>query len=84
MNMDILDSVSELQNTIKATKGTLELFMNAFTNAQQAECVLAVDTRFETYQYTAHVIGDLVNKAIEQAAELEALTDAAWKEQKQA
>ena len=81
MNMDILDSISELQNTQKAVKALLELFMEAFTNSVQPQCLLAVETRFDTYSYTAHEIADLMNRAVEHAAELERLADAAWKEQ---
>lgn len=84
MNMDILDCVSELQITQKTIKGIMELFMEAFTNSTQKQCLLAVETRFDTYSHTAHEIADLLGKAIEQTAELERLTDAAWKEQQQA
>ena len=82
--MNILDSISELQITQKSITAILSLFMEAFTNQTKKDCVLAVETRYETYAYTAHEIADLVNRAIEQTAELERLTDAAWKEQQQA
>lgn len=82
MNMDILDAISELQITQKTIKALMELFMETFTNPVQKTCLLAVETRYETYTHTAHEIGDLIGRAVEQAAELERLADAAWKEQK--
>lgn len=83
MNMEILDSISELQITQNTVKAILSLFMEAFTNPVKEQCLLAVETRYETYTHTAHEIGDLMARAVEQAAELERLADAAWKEQQQ-
>ena len=78
MNLEILDSISELQLTQKDMKAAFELFSNAFTAAPLKETMLAVESRFETYQHTAHIIGDLLDKAVKQAAELEAMAQAEW------
>lgn len=82
MNLEILDSISELQLTQKDMKAAFELFSNAFTAAPLKETMLAVESRFETYQHTAHIIGDLLNKAVTQAAELDALAQTEWEAQK--
>ena len=81
MTMDILDSISELEITLKKEKAILEAFMNEFVIKQQKEAALAIETRFEAFQYTAHVISDLQCAAGEQLATLDALAQAAWKEQ---
>lgn len=85
MNMDILDSISELQITLDKAIAIHDGFMAQFT--QQADkklALLTIDTHYTNYQYTAHVICDLLGKAKEQMAALEGLADAAWKEQQQA
>ena len=77
--MDILDAISELQITLKKEAAILESFMNAFTNKLKPEAMLAVDTSFEQYQYTAHVIADLMHQAKEQAEALDNLAGEEWK-----
>ena len=82
MNMDILDNISELQITLKKQTAILDGFMAQFTTqADKKLALLTIDTHFQDFQYTAHVLCDLLGQATEQAAELEKLADAAWKEQ---
>ena len=82
MTMDILDAVSELEITLKKEAAILESFMNEYVIKPQADVALAIDTRFEQFQYTAHVVADLMSTAKEQAAELDRIAGAEWEEQK--
>ena len=77
--MDILDAVSELEITLKKEAAILESFMNEYVIKPQADVALAIDTRFEQYQYTAHVVADLMSTAKEQIATLDALAGEEWK-----
>ena len=77
--MDILDAVSELEITLKKEAAILESFMNEYVIKPQADVALAIDTRFEQFQYTAHVVADLMSKAKEQIATLDALAGEEWK-----
>jgi hypothetical protein len=79
MNMDILDSISELEISQKKAKAVLDGFMQQFTTAEKKTAMLSIDSHFEQFQYMAHVICDLMHKAIEQTAELERLADAQMK-----
>ena len=78
MTMDILDNISELNISLKKEAAILNSFMNEFTNKPQKEALLAVESDFETFQYTAHVIADLLHEAQENARKLEALADEEW------
>lgn len=78
MTMDMLDYISELQISLKKEAAILESFMNEFTNKPEKEALLAVQTRFEGFQYTAHVIADLLHEAQENAGKLEAAADKEW------
>jgi len=77
--MDILDAVSELEITLKKEAAILESFMNEYVIKPQADVALAIDTRFEQFQYTAHVVADLMSTAKEQIATLDKLTGEEWK-----
>ena len=79
MTMDILDAISELQITLRKEAAILESFMNTYTVKPNADALLAVDTSFEQYQYTAHVIADLMHQAKEQAETLDNLAGEEWK-----
>ena len=80
--MDILDSISELSITLDKITAIHDGFMQQFTmQADKKLALLAIETHFKNYQYTAHVICDLLGKATEQLADLERQADAAWKEQ---
>lgn len=77
--MDILDAVSELEITLKKEAAILESFMNEYVIKPQADVALAIDTRFEQFQYTAHVVADLMSTAKEQIATLDKLAGEEWK-----
>ena len=77
--MDILDNISELEITLKKEAAILESFMNEYVIKTKPEVSLAIDTRFEQYQYTAHVVADLMSTAKEQIATLDALAGEEWK-----
>ena len=80
MNMDIMDSITELQTTQKEAKAIMEGFMQQFTTyADKKLTLLTIDSHFEQFQLTAQVICELLGKATEQAATLEALADAEQK-----
>lgn len=80
MNMDIMDSITELQTTQKEAKAILEGFMQQFTtSADKKLTLLTIDSHFEQFQLTAQVICELLDKADKQAADLEALADAEQK-----
>lgn len=77
MTMEIIDSISELQITQKEAKAILDGFMAQYTNNEMRTNKLAIEANPERYQYTAHVICDLLYRAIQQTAELEKMADAA-------
>ena len=79
MNMDILDSISELEITQKKAKAVLDGFMQQFTTAEKKTAMLSIDTHFEQFQYMAHVVCDLMYTALEQTAELDKLAAAQMK-----
>ena len=80
MNMEIMDSITELETTQKKAKAVLDGFMQDFTNFADKKLTLCtIDSHFEQFQYMAHVICDLMHTAIEQTAELEKLADAEMK-----
>ena len=79
MTMDILDNISELNISLKKEAAILNSFMNEFTNKPKQEALLAIETDFETFQYTAHVIADLLHEAQKYAGKLEAAADEEWK-----
>ena len=82
MNMDILDSISELQITLDKITAIHDGFMSQFTmQADKKLALLTIETHFKDYQYTAHVICDLLGKATEQAAALDKLANDEWKQQ---
>lgn len=76
MNMDIMDGITELQTTQKEAKAILDGFMSQFINGEMRVNKLAIEANPDRYQYTAHVICDLLYRAIQQTAELEKLADA--------
>lgn len=82
MTMEIMDAISELQITLKKEAAILELFINNFTAKPKDEALLAVKSSFEEYQYTAHVIADLMHQAKEQAETLDNLSGDAWNQHK--
>lgn len=79
MNMDIMDTITELETTLKKQSTILESFMNEYVNGTKKQVTFTIDTRFEQYQLTAQVVTDLMFEAKEQAAKLEALADAEMK-----
>lgn len=79
MNMDILDSISELEITQKKAKAVLDGFMQQFTTAEKKTAILSIDSHFEQFQYMAHVVCDLMYTALEQTAELDKLAAAQMK-----
>ena len=80
MNLEIMDSITELQTTQKEAKAILDGFMQLFTTSADKKLTLAsIDSNFEQFQLTSNVICDLLGKAIEQAADLEALADSEQK-----
>lgn len=82
MNMEIMDSITELETTQKKAQAILEGFMTQFTqSADKKLALLTIDTHYEQFQYTAHVLSDLLHTAQEQIAALSGLADAEWKKQ---
>jgi hypothetical protein len=79
MTLDIIDSITELQTTQKEAKAILDGFMSQFTSNEMRTNKLAIEANPERYQYTAHVICDLLYRAIQQTAELEKMADAEMK-----
>ena len=79
MNMEIMDCITELETTQKEAKAILDGFMSQFTNNEMRMNKLNIEANPDRYQYTAHVICDLLYRAIQQTAELEKLADAAMK-----
>lgn len=84
MNMDILDAISELQIEQKKTQAILDGFMQEFTIAEKDRVIMSIGTHFEQFQYTAHVISDLLAASMEKTEALAKLADAAWNEQQRA
>ena len=76
MNMDILDSISELEITQKKAKAVLDGFMQDFTTAEKKTAMLSIDSHFEQFQCMAHVICDLMHTALEQTAALSDMANA--------
>jgi len=76
MTFDNKDRLTELQATIKQIKAVFNAFDNEFvSHGEKKIALLAVDSGFENYQSMASVITELIHKATEQAAELDAETD---------
>ena len=85
MNMDILDAISELQITLDKITAIHDGFMQQFTmQADKKLALLSIEAHYKNYQYTSHVVCDLLGKATEQAAALGSLADEEWKKQQQA
>lgn len=81
MNMEIMDSITELETTQKKAKAVLDGFMQDFTNFADKKLTLCtIDAHFEQFQYMAHVICDLMHTAIDQAAALADMADAEMKQ----
>ena len=76
MNIDILDSISELTVSIKKEAAILEAFTNTYTNPNKKDALLAIESHFENFQYMAHVLEDLMHEVKENARILEEAADA--------
>ena len=75
MKLEVLDNITELQNTLKKESAILDSFMNEYVIGEQKTVALAIDSHFESFQYMAHVIADLLGEAKEQAEKLGELAE---------
>ena len=71
-NMDMMDQISELKNTINSLKAVAVAFARSYTEGTPEQNLLAVQIDPENYCYLFHVITDQICEAKQKVEELEA------------
>lgn len=79
MNMEIMDKLNELEIKQKEAKAILDGFMSQYVHGEKKINMLSIESSYDRYQYTAHVMCDLLYDAIQHTAELEKLLNEAQK-----
>lgn len=74
-NMDIMDQISELKNTINSLKAVAVAFSRSYTEGTPDANLLAVQIDPENYCYLFHVITDQICEAKQAAEKLEATAE---------
>ena len=74
-NMDMMDQISELKNTINSLKAVAVAFSRCYTEGTPENNLLAVQIDPENYVYLFHVITDQICEAKQKAEELEAAAE---------
>lgn len=71
-NMDMMDQISELKNTILSLKAVAVSFSRCYTEGTPETNLLAVQIDPENYCYLFHVITDQISEAKQKVEALEA------------
>lgn len=74
-NMDIMDQISELKNTILSLKAVANSFHRSYTEGTPEANILAVQIDPENYCYLFHVITDQIYEAKQKVEALEAIAE---------
>ena len=80
MKLEVMDTLNELEIKQKEAKAILDGFMSQFVHAEKKINLISIESCYDRYQYTAHVMCDLLYDAIQQTAELEKLLNAEQQE----
>ena len=71
MSLENMDMLADLLITLKQARAVFNGFSDSFTSQPEKETILAVESQYETFIYTASVVSDLLYNAVKQAEALE-------------